>query len=1245
MVVRTKPAQFKFTHNNTCTTQTHPTMAAFLNLSTSFFPSPRHHLLPPRTTFLYTTPFSSLPHSFSSSPSRRPRFASTPILSSLKEDLGRVTKVWSDFSSLNYWVVRDYYRLVNSVNALEPHIQGLSDEQLTTKTIEFRHRLKHGETVADIQAEAYAVVREAARRKLGMRHFDVQIIGGAVLHDGSIAEMKTGEGKTLVSTLAAYLNALTGEGVHVVTVNDYLAQRDAEWMGRVHRFLGLSVGLIQHCLFELTSVANNRPKPFNFAIVDEVDSVLIDEGRNPLLISGEASKDAARYPVAAKVAELLVRDLLKDNSVELTEEGIALAEMALETHDLWDENDPWTRFVMNALKAKEFYRRDVQYIVRNGKALIINERTFLLEQAIKISLVKNYNDADADADADEELTGRVEEKRRWSEGIHQAVEAKEGVKIEADSVVVAQITYQSLFKLYPKLSGMTGTAKTEEKEFLKMFQIPVIEVPTNLPNIRKDLPIQAFAVEEQYLKTARGKWEHVREEVESMFRQGRPVLVGTTRNVENSEYLSSLLREQKVPHNVLNARPKYAAREAETVAQAGRKYAITISTNMAGRGTDIILGGNPKMLAKEIIEDSLLSFLTKEAPDFEVDGEPISQKVLSKIKVGPSSLGLLAKMALMAKYVCKSEGKSWTYQEAKSIISESVEMGQSTELQELEKLVNEQSESYPLGPSIGLAYLSVLKDCEKHCFSEGLEVKRLGGLHVIGTSLHESRRIDNQDQHGLCLQDEMFQKFNFDTEWAVKLISKITNDKDIPIEGDAIVKQLLALQINAEKYFFGIRKSLVEFDEVLEWRSGLLKNAHEISVLCDADIGLIIFSAKGKLFEYSTTSCMERILERYERYSYAERQLVAADIDSQVRWTLEHVKLQARLEVLDRTQRHFMGEDLDTLSVKELQSLEHQLDSALKHIRSRKNQLMNDSISELQTKDKALLEENKLLAKKIKEKEGKALARHAQFEQQNQDPAQIRVQRKHVYDLRQLILTGSKSACIVSSFGKSVIGILEPRYMQAVVDEIIFGNVDPLKHPSKWNLGKLLKEFNGISGKILNEVALRESLTQLHELSSVSINDFHLPNLPSPPNAFRGIRRKSSSLKRWLAICSDDSAKDGKYRPTVNLLRKYLGDFIIASYLDVVQESGYDDAYMKEIERAVLVKTQDCFWRDHLVNMNRLSSAVNVRSFGHRNPLEEYKIDGCRFFISMLSATRRLTVESLLRYWSSPMESQELYVS
>ncbi|KAH7680776.1 Protein translocase subunit SecA protein [Dioscorea alata] len=1023
---------------------------------------------------LLSPPHASVSSSPSSSSSSTTLTPHKPFSTSLKGSFEGVK--WGDLWSLNNWVVSDYYRLVDSVNGLEQSFRGLSDEQLRLKTTEFRQRLSRGETLADIQAEAFAVVREAARRTLGMRHFDVQIIGGAVLHDGCIAEMKTGEGKTLVSTLAAYLNALSGNGVHVVTVNDYLAQRDAEWMGRVHRFLGLSVGLIQRGMraderrsnygCDITYTNNSElgfdylrdnlcgnkgqlvmrwPKPFHFAIVDEVDSVLIDEGRNPLLISGEANMDAARYPVAAKVAELLVRGIhydveLKDNSVNLTEEGVALAEMVLETNDLWDENDPWARFLMNALKAKEFYRQDVQYIVRNGKALIINE-----------------------------LTGRVEEKRRWSEGIHQAVEAKEGLQIQADSVVVAQITYQSLFKLYPKLSGMTGTAKTEEKEFLKMFQMPVIEVPTNLPNIRMDLPIQAFA-------TARGKWEYVREEVEHMFQLGRPVLVGTT-SVENSEYLSELLKDRKIPHNVLNARPKYAAREAETIAQAGRKYAITISTNMAGRGTDIILGGNPKMLAKKILEDRLLPFMTEEAPNVEIDGEQISQKGLSKIEIGPSSIALLAKAACIAKYGRKSK-EDWPYQKAKLLIQESIGKSQSVDIDNLEKLLAEESELF-LGDAITCAYLSVLQDCEAHCLNEGAEVKRLGGLHVIGTSLHESRRIDNQlrgragrqgdpgsTRFMVSLQDEMFQKFNFDTEWAVRLISRITNNEDIPIEGHTIVKQLLGLQINAEKYYFGIRKSLVEFDEVLE------------------------------------------------------------------------------------------------------------------------------------------------------------------------------VQRKHVYDLRQLILTGDSESCCEHIF----------RYMQEVADEIVFANVDPLKSPRDWTLGKLLDEFVDIGGNCLAEqfAEIREedmlsSLEQVHGLDFTIIDAFSLPGLPLPPKTFRGIRKKQSSLKRWLNICADDSMKNGGFRRIANFLRKYLGDVLIASYLQIVEESGYDDTYFLEIEREVIVKSLDCFWRDHLINMNRLSSAVNVRSFGHRNPLEEYKIDGCRFFISMLSATRRLTVESLFQYWSSPRNSEELF--
>eukprot|EP01018_Ginkgo_biloba_P024872 Gb_25957 [translate_table: standard] len=979
-------------------------------------------------------------------------------------------------TSLNYWVVRDYNILVEAVSCLELDMQQLTNKQLQAKTNEFRRRLSYGETLDDIQAEAFAVVREAAKRTLGMRHFNVQIIGGAVLHDGAIAEMKTGEGKTLVSTLAAYLNSLTGSGVHVVTVNDYLAQRDAEWMGRIHRFLGISVGLIQggmspeerkiNYACDITYSNNSElgfdylrdnlceskeqlvmrwPKPFNFAIVDEVDSVLIDEGRNPLLISGEASKDAARYPVAAQVAELLVCDYhynvdLKNNTVELTEEGVAAAELALETNDLWDEKDPWARFVINAIKAKEFYRRDVHYIVKDGRVQIVNE-----------------------------LTGRVEEKRRWSDGIHQAVEAKEGVQIHADTLIVAQITYQSLFKLYPKLSGMTGTAKTEEKEFLKMFQMPVVEVPTNLPNIRKDLPLQVFA-------TAQGKWEKVREEVEVMYRQGRPVLVGTT-SVEHSEHLSELLNEWEIPHNVLNARPKYAAREAQIIAQAGRKHAITIATNMAGRGTDIILGGNHEMLAEEIIEDSLLCFMTTEAPNVETDGAPLSQLGLSKIKPSPSSLAALAKAAITVKHSCKRDEENWSYREAKSKISASLELSRIKNKNELEILASGEGGMYSLGTTIALAYLSVLKDCEMHCHEEGAEVKRLGGLHVIGTSLHESRRIDNQlrgragrqgdpgsTRFMVSLQDEMFQKFNFDTEWAVNLISKVTANENIPIEGDTLVNQLLALQKTAEKYYFGIRKNLVEFDEVLE------------------------------------------------------------------------------------------------------------------------------------------------------------------------------VQRKHVYDLRQSLLMDDAESCRQRIY----------QYMQAVVDEIVLKHINSLKDPRYWNLQNLLEEFHEITNKVfidnfagVTEETLVTSLQQLHQMQIRELDTFGIPNLPAPPDAFKGIRGKAFSFKRWLMLTSDGSVMSGKYQDVANTLRKYLGDFLIASYVEVVRDSSYDSFYIQEVERAIAVKALDCFWRDHLVNMNRLSSAVNVRSFGHMNPLEEYKIDGCRFFIAMLSSARRLIVESLLRHWLSPSDSEE----
>lgn len=908
--------------------------------------------------------------------------------------------------------------------------------------------------------------------------FVFKIIGGAVLHDGAIAEMRTGEGKTLVSPLAAYLNALTGEGVHVVTVNDYLAQRDGEWMGQIHRFLGLSVGLIQSGLnpaerraayaCDITYSNNSElgfdylrdnisdkeedlvmrwPKPFNFAIVDEVDSVLIDEGRNPLLISTQSSKDAGRYPAAAEVAQLLIPDFhykvnIKEKNVDLTEEGVAAAELALDTQDLWDDKDPWARFVITALKAKEFHIRDVHYIVKDGQIQIVDE-----------------------------FTGRVVENRRWSEGIHQAVEAKEGVHIQADSMTVAQITYQSFFKLYPKLSGMTGTAKTEEAEFLKMFKMPVVEVPTNLPNIRKDLPLQLFP-------TTRGKWDRVREEVSLMYAQGRPVLVGTT-SVEQSEHLSDLLQEWGIPHNILNARPKYAAREAEIVAQAGRRNAITIATNMAGRGTDIILGGNPEMLAKEIVEDRLLGFLTTDAPNVDTDGAPLSQLALSKIKVGPITNAKLARASLAAKYALGMNGKVSNYRQAKETVASAFELAKTEKEEDLiEMATGKGAEIITLGPTVALAYLSTVRECQVHCRNEGAEVKRLGGLHVIGTALHESRRIDNQlrgraarqgdpgsTRFMISLEDEMFRKFN--TDWANSIVLRLGLEENVPLEYGSLTKQLLSLQTAAERYYFGIRKSLVEFDEVLE------------------------------------------------------------------------------------------------------------------------------------------------------------------------------VQRNHVYTLRQSLLLDDPD----SNHQRLL------QYVQAVADEIVLSNIHPSKPPSSWKLECILDEFHEFCYKtsaqltydekvppiensdVLSGVTPAMLVEGLRRCEKVDADFLRLPGLPMPFEGHQNLRFKAGSIKRWMDIASDPAAEKGKYDREAHLLRKYIGDIIIGMFEEKLRSTLVPNYQIEQVERALALNALDRFWRDHLVNMNRLRAAVNVRCFGHMNPLEEYKIDGCRFFIAMLSAARRLTVESLLQPW------------
>jgi len=493
-----------------------------------------------------------------------------------------LTKIFGD---ANEKEIKKLNKVVEQVNELEPQIKKLSDEELKGKTDEFKERLEKGETLDDILVEAFAVVREASWRTLGMRPFDVQVLGGIVLHQGRIAEMKTGEGKTLVATMPVYLNALSGKGVHVITVNDYLARRDSEWMGKIYEFLGLKVGLIVHGLnyeerkeaynADITYGTNNEfgfdylrdnmvlykenmvQRPLNFAIVDEVDSILIDEARTPLIISGQAEQSTEIYNKFARFVPKLKKDEdytvdEKAHSVMPTEKGIKKTENLLGVANLYDEeNMELLHHLQQALKAHALMKRDRDYVVKNGEVIIVDE-----------------------------FTGRLMLGRRYSEGLHQAIEAKEGVKVEHESKTLATITFQNYFRMYNKLSGMTGTAATEEEEFRKIYGLDVVVIPTNKPMIRVDHPDAIY-------KTESGKFEAVVREIEECYKKGQPVLVGTI-SIEKSEMLSSMLKRKGIPHEVLNA--KYHEKEAEIIARAGQKGAVTIATNMAGRGTDIVLG-------------------------------------------------------------------------------------------------------------------------------------------------------------------------------------------------------------------------------------------------------------------------------------------------------------------------------------------------------------------------------------------------------------------------------------------------------------------------------------------------------------------------------------------------------------------------------------------------------------------------------------------------------------------------------
>jgi preprotein translocase subunit SecA len=668
---------------------------------------------------------------------------------------------------------------VAAINALEDSVRTLSDGQLRDKTAEFKTRVANGETLDDLLHEAFAVVREAGRRVMQMRHYDVQLIGGMVLHNGTIAEMKTGEGKTLVATLPAYLNALEGKGVHVVTVNDYLARRDSEWMGRVYRFLGLTVGVIQHDLndqqrqtaygCDITYGTNNEfgfdylrdnmkfdvsamvQRGHRFAIVDEVDSILIDEARTPLIISGPAEESTDLYYEVDRIIPKLKRgevhqgqvkgedrDRLeasgdyvvdeKNKTASLTESGMAKAEQLLahrlQPGGLYDPaNMPLLHHVQQALRAHVHYQLDVQYMIKDGQVVIVDE-----------------------------FTGRLMPGRRWSDGLHQAVEAKEGVKIERENQTLATITFQNYFRKYKKLSGMTGTAVTEAAEFAKIYSLDVIAIPTNRALVRIEEPDLVYRTEGE-------KWNAIVDDIIKTNATGRPALVGTV-SIEKSERVSKMLQRKGLKHIVLNA--KYHAQEAEIVAQAGRKAAVTIATNMAGRGTDILLGGNAEYMARQ---------------------QSLNEGVAEKVAKGEE------------KYVDDDDYVNFFH---------------------IDQFYRVKRADWD----------RIFSHFKRQCEDEHKEVVNIGGLHIIGTERHEARRIDNQlrgragrqgdpgsSRFFLSLEDDLMRIFGSDR--ISGLMQRLGMEENVPIEHGMVTRAIERAQKQVEAQNFSVRKHLLEYDDVM----------------------------------------------------------------------------------------------------------------------------------------------------------------------------------------------------------------------------------------------------------------------------------------------------------------------------------------------------------------------------------------------------------------------------------------------
>ena len=743
----------------------------------------------------------------------------------------------------NNLVTKKYQKLINQINSLENNLKTFNDSELRAKSFNLRRQYEQTKNLNSLIAESFALTREASYRTLGLRHFDVQLIGGLVLNSGKIAEMKTGEGKTLVATLPTFLNALTKKGVHIVTVNDYLANRDQVSMGQIYRFLGLDTGLIQEGMstvdrrdnykadityvtnYELTfdflrdNMALNLTdvvlRPFNYCVIDEVDSILIDEAQTPLIISNNIETPVEKYIVASEITQYLELNTHfkvdeKNKNVLLTEEGSKQIEKILSIQDLYDPNDPWIPYIINALKANTLFFNNVHYIVQNNRIIIVDE-----------------------------FTGRIMPDRRWGDGLHQAIEAKENLPIRQKTETVASITYQNFFLIYPKLSGMTGTGKTAEIEFEKIYNLPVETIPTARPNQRKDLP--DFIYKDQFTK-----WNAIAKTCNNISATGQPILIGTT-TVEKSEMLAQLLSEYNLSYQLLNAKPENIRRESEIVAQAGKKNSITIATNMAGRGTDIILGGNINFkIQKELYDILTISknySLSKATQVLEYNllknFQGISQKFVS----------VLLSLLTDKKFLDLSDI------DVLRILRENDRISIPTT-------------SYQC--SIRFLINELLKSNEKNQRQENKIVKNLGGLYIIGTERNDSRRIDNQlrgrcgrqgdpgtSRFFLSLDDNLLRLFG-----GPKVQTFMQNQiaDDSPLESDFITKSLDSAQQRVEERAYQQRKNLFDYDDILNKQRNIVY--HERRQILESA------SVQKNIFAYGEQIITEILLELKEEKLY-----------------------------------------------------------------------------------------------------------------------------------------------------------------------------------------------------------------------------------------------------------------------------------------------------------------------------------------------------------------------------------------